>query len=441
MFKRYLTAIAAAVTLAGAGAVQAADISGAGATFPAPVYAKWAETYKAQTGNQLNYQAIGSGGGIRQITASTVDFGATDKPLKPDDLATGGFAMFPTVIGGVVPVMNLQGIKAGQVKLTGAQLADIYRGVIKKWNDPLLVKTNPGVNLPNMPITVVHRSDGSGTSFVFTTYLSMKAAHWASEVGANDSVKWPVGLGGKGNDGVAAYVKQTPGAIGYVEYAYAKQNNMTYALMQNAAGKFVAPTASAFAAAAAGADWAKAPGFYLLLLDQPGANSWPITGATFILMHRQQANPAAGAEVLKFFDWAYKSGDGAAQQLDYVPLPAAVKSLIRKSWSREIKAAEIVRIPLSPTIAADAAELLRSGKADVFGADSGVGYPAAEALPGATIVPGAFAMVRVAAALPKGRSAAAQAALATLIGEAKQNGVVQKAIDAKGLRGVNVATK
>jgi phosphate transport system substrate-binding protein len=334
MFKRYLTAIAAAMTLAGAGAAQAADISGAGATFPAPVYAKWAEAYQAQTGNRLNYQAIGSGGGIKQINASTVDFGASDKPLKPDDLAAGGLLMFPTVIGGVVPVMNLPGIKAGEIKLNGAQLADIYRGVIKRWDDPLLAKTNPGVKLPAMPITVVHRSDGSGTTFVFTTYLSMKAAHWASEVGANDSVKWPVGLGGKGNDGVAAYVKQTQGAIGYVEYAYAKQNSMTYALMQNKAGKFVTPDANNFKAAAANANWKAAPGFYLLLLDQPGADAWPITAATFILVHTKQEDAAKGRNVLAFFDWCYKNGDAAAAQLDYVPLPAAVKDLVRASWKK-----------------------------------------------------------------------------------------------------------
>jgi phosphate transport system substrate-binding protein len=340
MFKTFAAALGLAVALGAAGAVQAATITGAGATFPAPVYAKWAEAYKGTTNNALNYQAIGSGGGIKQIEAKTVDFGASDKPLKPDDLEKNGLMQFPTVMGGVVPIMNLEGFKPGQIKLTGTQLADIYRGVIKKWNDPLLQLTNKGLTMPNLPITVVHRSDGSGTTFLFTSYLAMKAPHWAADVGASDSVNWPTGLGGKGNDGVAAMVKQTPGAIGYVEYAYAKQNNMTFALMENKAGKFVSPTAPAFAAAAAGADWAKAPGFYLLLLDQPGANSWPITGATFILMHRQQANPAAGAEVLKFFDWAYKSGDGAAQQLDYVPLPAAVKSLIRKSWSREIKAAD-----------------------------------------------------------------------------------------------------
>ena len=326
--------IAGAVAFAPAGALAAGSISGAGATFPAPVYAKWAESYRAQTGTSLNYQAIGSGGGIKQITAKTVDFGASDKPLKPEDLEKNGLMQFPTVMGGVVPVMNLEGFKPGQIKLTGTQLADIYRGAIKRWDDPLLALTNKGLAMPHLPITVVHRSDGSGTTFLFTSYLSMKAPHWASDVGASDSVNWPTGLGGKGNDGVAAMVKQTPGAIGYVEYAYAKQNNLTYALMQNKAGKYVSPTAPAFAAAAAGADWTKAPGMYLLLLDQPGANSWPITGATFILMHKQQGNPVAGAEVLKFFDWAYKNGDGAAQQLDYVPMPPSVKALIRKSWAQ-----------------------------------------------------------------------------------------------------------
>jgi phosphate transport system substrate-binding protein len=333
MFKKYLAGIGLSVVLA-AGAAQAATITGAGATFPAPVYAKWAEEYKAKTGTALNYQAIGSGGGIKQIQASTVDFGASDKPLKPADLDASGLVMFPTVVGGVVPVMNLSGMKPGQIKLTGAQLADIYRGVIKRWDDPLLVKTNPGVKMPALPITVVHRSDGSGTSFLFTSYLSMKAPHWASEVGANDAVNWPTGLGGKGNDGVAAFVKQTPGSIGYVEYAYAKQNNLTYALMENKAGKFVAPTAANFKAAAAGAKWNEAPGFYLLLLDQPGATSWPITGATFILMHAKQKDAATAKEVLTFFDWDYKNGDAAADQLDYVTLPPSVKDLIRKSWSK-----------------------------------------------------------------------------------------------------------
>ncbi|HEY5008771.1 MAG TPA: phosphate ABC transporter substrate-binding protein PstS [Caulobacteraceae bacterium] len=336
MLKR-LTAVACAALALGAAGAAKADISGAGATFPAPVYAKWAEVYKATTHTQLNYQAIGSGGGIKQIEAKTVDFGASDKPLKPDVLAANGLMQFPTVVGGVVPIMNLPGIKPGQIHLTGAVLGSIYLGEIKKWNDPQIAALNRGVPLPNLPITVVHRSDGSGTSFLFTTYLSMKNPTWSSKVGGNDSVQWPTGLGGKGNDGVAAFVKQTLGSIGYVEYAYAKQNHMTYALMQNKQGAFVSPDANNFAAAAAHGDWSKAPGFYLLLLDQPGPASWPITGATFILMHTQQTNADTGASVLKFFDWAYKSGDPAAASLDYVTLPAPVKAMVRKAWVAQVK--------------------------------------------------------------------------------------------------------
>ena len=335
-----LKSIAAAVgamMLTGA-AAYAADLSGAGATFPAPVYAKWAETYKAQTGVGLNYQAIGSGGGIKQIKAKTVAFGASDKPLKAEELNSAGLYQFPTVMGGVVPVMNLPGVKPGQVHLTGALLAAIFMGDIKKWNDPQIAGLNKGVKLPALPITVIHRSDGSGTSFLFTSYLSMKSPGWAARVGASDSVQWPTGLGGKGNDGVAAFVKQTIGSIGYVEYAYAKQNNATYALVQNRAGQFPPPAAANFAAAAAGANWAHAPGNYLLLLDQPGAQSWPITGATFILVYKNQENAAEGAGVLKFFDWAYTNGDAAAGSLDYVPLPPAVKALIRKQWASQITA-------------------------------------------------------------------------------------------------------
>ncbi len=333
MLKKLVAAVSlgAAVGVATA-AMAAAVISGAGATFPAPVYAKWAEAYRAESGVSLNYQAIGSGGGIRQITAKTVAFGASDKPMKPDDLAANGLIQFPMVIGGVVPVVNIPGVGAGQVRLTGPLLSDIFRGVIKRWDDKLIAAQNPGVKLPAMPITVVHRSDGSGTTFLFTTYLSMKAAHWAQDVGGNDSVSWPVGLGGKGNDGVAAFVKQTPGSIGYVEYAYAKQNRMAYALMQNKAGKWATPNAGAFAAAAAGAKWGSAPGYYLLLLDQAAPDAWPITGATFILVHKKQDDAATGREVLKFFDWAYKNGDAAAANLDYVPMPASVKAMVRKTW-------------------------------------------------------------------------------------------------------------
>jgi phosphate transport system substrate-binding protein len=329
-----IMAMAAGATLAlsAAGAGQAADLSGAGATFPAPVYAKWAETYKAQSGTAVNYQAIGSGGGIKQIKAKTVEFGATDKPLNINDLNAAGLFQFPTVMGGVVPVINVPGIAPGQVRLTGALLGAIYLGEIKKWNDPQIAAINRGVKLPNMQITVVHRADGSGTSFVFTNYLALKNATWKSKVGASDAVEWPAGIGGKGNDGVAAVVKQTQGSIGYVEYAYAKQNHMTYTKLQAAQGAFVDPTAANFAAAASHGQWSAAQGFYLLLLDQPGANSWPITAATFILVYKQQPNAATGASILKFFDWAYKSGDAQAVQLDYVPLPPTVKALVRKAW-------------------------------------------------------------------------------------------------------------
>jgi phosphate transport system substrate-binding protein len=318
---------------AGPAGAAAGGVSGAGATFPAPLYAKWAETYKASTNVALNYQAIGSGGGIKQIEAKTVDFGASDKPLKPEELDKQGLYQFPTVVGGVAPILNLAGIQPGQVKLSGEVLAAIFLGDIKTWNDPKITALNPGVKLPSMPITVVHRADGSGTSFLFTSYLAAKSPDWKTKVGASDAVQWPVGLGGKGNDGVAAFVKQTAGSIGYVEYAYAKQNNMTYADMQNHDGSFVAPTAQAFGAAAAGADWSKAPGNYLLLLDQPGAQSWPITGATFILVYKQQADAGKGKAVLQFFDWAWKNGDAQASALDYVPLPAEVKDQMRKQWA------------------------------------------------------------------------------------------------------------
>ena len=336
MFKTFVAAAGAVAVFASA--ASAADLSGAGATFPAPVYAKWAEMYKGTTGIGLNYQAIGSGGGIKQIKAKTVDFGASDKPLKVEDLTAAGLYQVPTVVGGIVPVVNLPGVAAGQLKLSGPLLAAIFYGQVTRWDDPNIVKLNPGVKLPALPITVVHRSDGSGTSFLFTSYLSMKSPAWASKVGASDSVQWPVGLGGKGNDGVSAFVKQTTGSIGYVEYAYAKQNKATYVLVQNKVGKFPMPVAANFAAAAAGAKWNAAPGNYLLLLDQPGATSWPITGATFILVYKEQANAETGASVLKFFDWAYKGGDAAASSLDYVPLPAPVKALIRKQWVANVTA-------------------------------------------------------------------------------------------------------
>jgi len=341
MFKIFATAIAATVAAASLGVqAQAADVTGAGATFPQPIYNKWGELYKGATKNNVNYQGIGSGGGIKQIEAKTVDFGASDKPLKPADLDSNGLMQFPTVIGGVVPVMNLPGVNPGQLKLSGEVLAQIFIGDIKTWGDPRIAALNAGVKLPNIPITVVHRSDGSGTSFIFTTYLSNHSPAWAQRVGANDAVEWPTGLGGKGNDGVAAFVKQTVGSIGYVEYFYAKQNKMIFSAMKNKNGAFVQPTAAAFAAAASGADWTKAPGNYLLLLDQPGAQTWPITAATFILMHKTQDKPQNAKEVLAFFDWAYKNGDAAAAQLDYVPLPAGVKTMMRKQWVAQIKGAD-----------------------------------------------------------------------------------------------------
>ena len=331
---KIIAAALGAATLAVCGAAQAATITGAGATFPAPLYAKWAEAYKAKTGTALNYQAVGSGAGIRQIKAATVDFGATDKPLKPDEQQTAGLVQFPTVIGGVVPVVNLPGVQSNQLKLTGPLLASIFLGEIKKWNDPKITAVNPGMTLPGLPITVAHRSDGSGTSFLFTSYLSKVSAGWAGRVGANDSVEWPAGQGGKGNDGVAAIVRQTPGAIGYVEYVFVKQGKLASVSMQNRSGQFVVPAAANFAAAAARADWAHAPGYYLLLLDQPGPSAWPITGATFILMYKEAKNAGSSAEVLKFWDWCYAEGDAQANNLDYVPLPAAVKAQIRRSWSQ-----------------------------------------------------------------------------------------------------------
>jgi phosphate transport system substrate-binding protein len=339
MFSKFLVTVCAALALCSCSApdsapkAASADISGAGATFPAPVYAKWAETYRAETKIGLNYQAIGSGGGIKQIKAQTVAFGATDKPLKPDELDAAGLYQFPMVMGGVTPIVNLPDMQPGQIRLSGPVLADIYLGTITRWTDPRIVALNPGVKFANLPITVVHRSDGSGTSFQFTSYLTMQSPVWASKVGANDAVQWPVGIGGKGNDGVSAFVKQTLGSIGYVEYAYAKQNNATHVLLQNKAGQFPQPTAASFAAAAEGADWAQAPGNYLLLLDQPGADAWPITAATFILVHKKQTNPGSGRDVLSFFDWAYKNGDAAAASLDYVPMPEAVKTLVRQQWA------------------------------------------------------------------------------------------------------------
>jgi len=333
--KTTLGALIAGTVLAGA--VQAGDITGAGATFPYPIYAKWADAYKKATGVGMNYQSIGSGGGIKQITAKTVDFGASDMPMRPDDLQKNGLMQFPAVMGGVVPVYNIKGVAAGAITLTGQQLADIYLGKIKKWNEPAIAGNNKGVNLPDQAISVVHRSDGSGTTFIFANYLSKVSPEWKSAVGEGTSVKWPVGVGGKGNEGVANYVGRIDGAIGYVEYAYAKQNKLAAAKMVNRDGTAVAPNDDSFKAAAAGADWAKAPGMALLLTDQPGKSSWPMTGATFILMHTVQAKPDNAKEVLKFFDWSFKNGDKMAEELDYVPMPDAVVTLIQSAWKSQIK--------------------------------------------------------------------------------------------------------
>lgn len=336
---KFRTKLLTAVTFASLtlGSAFAADITGAGATFPYPVYAKWAEAYKAKTGIGMNYQSIGSGGGIKQIKAKTVDFGASDVPLKVEELDKDGLMQFPAIMGGVVPVVNVEGIKAGDIKLTGDMLADIFLGKITKWNDPKLVALNKGVKLPDAAITVVHRSDGSGTTFIFTNYLMKVSKEWADKVGNNASVQWPTGTGGKGNEGVAAFVRQIKGSIGYVEYAYALQNKMAYTLLKNKDGQFVSPNSDTFQAAAAGADWENAPGFYEIVTDEPGKKSWPITGASFILMHKVQADGAKAKEVLKFFDWSFKNGAQMAESLDYVPMPDKVVKIIHKAWKTQIK--------------------------------------------------------------------------------------------------------
>lgn len=313
---------------------MAQDVTGAGASFPAPLYSKWAADYNKATGVKINYQSVGSGAGLRQIEAKTVDFGASDAPLKDDELAKKGLVQFPTVIGGVVPVVNIKGINPGQLKLSGQILGDIYLGKITKWTDPAIKAMNPTLPLPDAAISPVRRADGSGTSFIFTNYLSKVNPEWKTKVGEGTAVNWPVGAGGKGNEGVAAFVGRLPNSIGYVEYAYVKQNKMAYAQMRNAAGSFVSPDDTAFKAAAAGAEWAKS--FYQILTEQPGKDSWPITGATFILMQKVQDKPGQATASLKFFDWAYKSGDKTADDLDYVPMPASVKPFIEKVWG-EIK--------------------------------------------------------------------------------------------------------
>jgi phosphate transport system substrate-binding protein len=319
-------------------AAVAADISGAGATFPYPIYAKWADAYKKSTGVGLNYQSIGSGGGIKQIKAKTVTFGASDMPLKPDDLQASGLIQFPMIIGGVVPVVNIKGIAPGQLQLNGATVAAIYLGDITQWNDAAIKKLNPKLTLPSTAIAPVYRSDGSGTNFLFSDYLSKSSPKFQSSIGANTSVQWPVGIGAKGNEGVANMTTQTDGAIGYVEYAYAKQNKMSFTQLTNKAGNAVAPSAESFQAAAATADWAGSDSYYLILTDQAGAKSWPITGASFILLYKQPGDAAAVNEALKFFAWAYKDGATMAADLDYVPLPAALIAQVQKTWVAQITA-------------------------------------------------------------------------------------------------------
>ena len=334
-------ALVTTALVAGSLAARAADISGAGATFPYPVYAKWAQDYKVMTGTSINYQSIGSGGGIKQIKAKTVTFGATDAPLMAKDLTAAGLEQFPMVMGGIVPVVNLDGVKPGELTLDGTALANIFMGSITKWNDPAIAKLNPDVKLPDAAIAVVHRSDGSGTTFNFTDYLSKASPDWKSKVGENTAVEWPVGIGAKGNEGVANNVANTKGSIGYIEYAYAKQNNLTFTKMVNKDGKVVSPTVPAFTAAAANADWAKAPGFYQILTDQPGAESWPLTAATFILMQKEPADAAASQEAVKFFMWAFDKGDDDAKALDYIPMPDNVVALIKKAIVTDIKGAKV----------------------------------------------------------------------------------------------------
>ena len=324
-------AVAATSTLLAVSAF-AQDVTGAGATFPAPLYAKWADAYNKATGIKINYQSVGSGAGMRQIRGKTVDFGASDVPLTDADLAKDGLIQFPTVIGGVVPVVNVRGVGPGQMRLTGQVLGDIYLGKVTKWNDPAIKALNPNLALPDAAIAPVRRADGSGTTFIFTNYLSKVNAEWKTRVGEAAAVNWPTGAGGKGNEGVAAFVQRLPNSIGYVEYSYARTNKMAHVQLRNQAGNFVNPDDSSFKAAAAGAEWAKS--FYQILTEQPGAGSWPITGATFILMHGRQDKPAQGSASLRFFEWAYNNGDAMATELEYVPLPATVKDLVRREWAK-----------------------------------------------------------------------------------------------------------
>jgi phosphate transport system substrate-binding protein len=337
MKQLFASLVVSASALVAMGSAVAADMTGAGATFPFPIYAKWAETYKAATGNGLNYQSIGSGAGIKQIKAKTVDFGASDMPLGADELNAAGLFQFPAIMGGVVAVVNLDGVAPGQMKLTGPVIADIYLGKVTKWNAAEIAALNPGVKLPADDITVVHRADGSGTTFLFTDYLSKTNPEFKAKIGADTAVKWAVGVGGKGNDGVAANVQRIKGSIGYVEWAYAKKNKMTHTQLKNKNGVYLQPDDDAFKAAAAGAEWTKTPGFAVVLTDQAGKNSWPITGVSYILMHKAQADAAKGKEVLKFFDWAYKNGGAAATELDYVPLPPSVIKLVQDAWKANLK--------------------------------------------------------------------------------------------------------
>ncbi len=337
MFKTLPLRIATlALATAFAGNALAADVTGAGASFIYPVMSKWSSDYSKATGKKVNYQSIGSGGGIAQIKAATVDFGSSDAPLKPDELAKHGLAQFPSVIGGVVPVLNVPGVQAGAMKLDGETLANIFLGKIKKWNDPAIVALNSGVKLPDTKITVVHRSDGSGTTFNFVNYLSKLSPEWKSQVGEGTSVKWPAGIGGKGNEGVAAYVKQIKGSIGYVEFSYALQNKLTFSRMKNAAGNFVQPRDETFSAAAASADWKNAKDFYLVMTNAPGENAWPITATNFILMYKQPKNAAGAKAAKEFFNWVYANGDSQAKALDYVPLPDALVTQIDAYWSQQM---------------------------------------------------------------------------------------------------------
>ncbi|NPE55067.1 phosphate ABC transporter substrate-binding protein PstS [Dickeya dadantii] len=327
--------VAASFSLTTVSAFAAVNVTGAGATFPAPVYAKWADSYEKETGNKVNYQGIGSSGGVKQIIAKTVDFGASDAPLTDDKLAQDGLFQFPTVIGGIVLAVNVPGVKTGELTLDGKTLGDIYLGKIKKWNDEAIVKLNPGVKLPDQDIAVVRRADGSGTSYVFTSYLAKVNSEWKEKIGAGNTVNWPTGLGGKGNDGIAAFVQRLPGSIGYVEYAYAKQNNLVYTKLISADGKAVSPTEGSFSNAAKGIDWSKS--FAQDLTNQKGADVWPITSTTFILIHKEQSKPEQGKEVLKFFDWAYTKGGEQAKALDYATLPKEVVAQVRAAWKTQIK--------------------------------------------------------------------------------------------------------